>query len=490
MLFNSYAFIFVFLPVALVLFYASKHLYGHKAAQIALLACSLFFYGWWNPNYLLLILSSAVFNFYMGSLLARSPKRTLYLFAISANILLLGYYKYLNFFIENMNTLTGSQYIIEQILLPLAISFFTFQQISYLSGCYHKKRNEDGFTQYLLFICFFPQLIAGPIVHHKEILKQFTANSFAVINPHLLIIGFCIFTIGLAKKLLLADNLALYVDPVFSTAGDGGNFSNTDAWMALLAYKFQLYFDFSGYADMAIGLGLMFGIHLPINFESPYKARNLFEFWNRWHTTLARFMRTHIYRPLARRFKFYMGAQLALILNILIGGIWHGADWNFLLWGLFNGFLLVANHFYRKASHPMIKPALQNNMLYIGLCIAVTFFATMLSSVLFRSENITAINGMFTHLFVLNQHAPLLETNWLDYVFIIGLFFVVWCLPNTKQLFEAHKVGISLVKSIPNSLITWRIDRIGIKYSLLFSLVFFMCIMMLSNEKAFIYFQF
>ncbi|NRB36964.1 MAG: MBOAT family protein [Pseudomonadales bacterium] len=490
MLFNSYVFIFAFLPITLILFYCSKKFHGTKAAQIVLVLSSLFFYAWWDARYLALILLSAGFNYILGLYLAFRPLKQTYHFGLIANILLLAYFKYLNFFLDNINVLTDSSFTIEQIVLPLAISFFTFQQISYLTSCYQNQKAEHNVICYLLFICFFPQLIAGPIVHHKEVLKQFTKKSFATMNSPLMVIGLCIFIIGLAKKLILADSLAQYVDPVFSSAMNGANVSNQDAWMALFAYKFQLYFDFSGYADMAIGLGLLFGIKLPINFESPYKASNIFEFWNRWHITLARFMRSHVYRPLARRFTFYAGAQCALVLNIVIGGIWHGADWNFLLWGLFNGLLLIGNHFYRKFSYRNFSKTFLKSHYYYICCILITFFATMLSSVMFRSESLTAVLNMFTHLFVINDYSHMLHTSWMDYLFIIALFFLVWFFPNTKQIFNAHKAGISLIRSVPDSIIKLKIEQLTIKHSLFFSLLFFVCVLLLSKEKPFIYFQF
>jgi len=490
MLFNSYIFICAFLPISLVLFYTSRRIAGVQGALISLVLCSLFFYGWWNPYYLLLILGSAVCNYFLGRRIANSQRKIDYVVGLCLNVLLLGYFKYLNFFVDNANHFFSTGIEIQEIILPLAISFFTFQQISFLTSCYKTGNCETKFERYLLFICFFPQLIAGPIVHHNEIFKQFTHKNFARFNAEVFTVGVCIFIVGLAKKLLLADPLASYVDPVFSTAADGGNFSNSDAWMALTAFKFQLYFDFSGYADMAVGLGLMFGIRLPINFESPYKAGNMFDFWNRWHTTLARFMRGHIFRPLARVFNFSNGVQIALVINIIIGGLWHGANWNFLLWGLFNGLLLLVNHGYRKASQQLLSPALQKAKSYIVFCIVFTFVATMFSSVLFRSDNLMGIEQMLKHLLFSNNYSSMLTLGAIDIIFMVGLFALIWLFPNTRQIFNHFKPGISLVRKDAPTLIKFQIRSFSWKHGLVFGTLFFVCFIFLSREVEFIYFQF
>lgn len=490
MLFNSYIFIFVFLPVCLLSFYSLQRIGGAQWSLYGLLIFSLFFYSWWNPTYLTLLLASAVVNFYIGECIAKKNNTIYYLIGIVINLVTLGYFKYFNFFVDNINHFFNSGIEIEKILLPLAISFFTFQQIAYLSSCHKTGLSENKFSRYLLFICFFPQLIAGPIVNHSELIKQFSTKKFGEFNRELFSVGVCIFIIGLAKKLILADPLANYVDPVFLSASEGGNLSNADSWMALTSYKFQLYFDFSSYADMAIGLGLMFGIRLPVNFESPYKATNMFEFWNRWHTTLARFMRNHLYRPLARAFRFPMGVQIALIVNIMIGGIWHGANWNFLLWGIFNGFLLVINHAYRKSSQKLLPPIFKNLKAYSGICIVITFFFTMLSSVMFRSDNLISIQKMFTNLFVANNYPTILAVGILDYLFIAALSCIIWFFPNTWQIFKAFKPGISLVRDTKPAFIKYSIKNIGWKHGFILGLIFFICLIFLSNEKEFIYFQF
>ncbi len=490
MLFNSYAFIFVFLPITLILFHASKSNSNIHLPKVIILLGSLFFYAWWNPYHLYLISSSIIINYYIGGTLSKNKSKIIYALGILFNVGLLAYYKYFNFFIDNINSVLEHPISIDQIVLPLAISFFTFQQVSYLTDCYKSKITNTNFLDYSIFVTFFPQLIAGPIVLYKEMSSQFSRSKLIHFDTKLIIIGFFIFTIGLAKKVLLADNLSGYVDPVFDTASQGGQFSNADAWMAILAYKFQLYFDFSGYADMAIGVGLLFGIHLPINFYSPYKAKNIFDFWNRWHATLARFMRSHVFRPLGKKLNFHYGIQIALIINILLGGIWHGANWNFLLWGIFNAILLVVNHAYKRVKRQHLPNSIDTMLFYGPFCILVTFFFTMLSSVLFRSDNLVAISNMISNLFVSNALPSMLKTGIVDILFIALLFIFVWFLPNTHQIFKSYKVGIEITRGIPSSMLKFSIKRITLLHTGIFSVLFFACIIMLSSEKEFIYFQF
>ncbi len=303
MLFNSYEFIFLFLPITLLGF----HLIGkHEHYRIAiawLVGASLFFYGWWNPAYLGLILFSILFNYSIGVLLGNSPgnklsKKTILTIGVSINLLVLGYYKYANFFVDTLNALNSTNIVLYEVILPLAISFFTFQQITYLVDSYRGQTKEYKFLHYCLFVTFFPQLIAGPIVHHKEMLPQFANNIVYKIRSKNLAIGITIFALGLFKKVVLADGVSVYSTPVFDAAESGVILTFFEAWAGALAYTFQLYFDFSGYSDMAIGIARMFGILLPLNFNSPYKSTSIIDFWRRWHITLSRFLRDYLYIPL------------------------------------------------------------------------------------------------------------------------------------------------------------------------------------------------
>ena len=302
MLFNSYIFIFVFLPVVLIGFHWIGKQGRHRIAIAWLVGVSLFFYGWWNPAYLGLILFSILFNYSVGVLLGgrarQLHKKPILIFGVTINLLLLGYFKYANFFVDNFNNVIGSDIVLDHIILPLAISFFTFQQIAYLVDAWNGETHEYNFLHYCLFVTFFPQLIAGPIVHHKEILPQFASNNIYSLYSTNIAVGFTIFVFGLFKKVVLADGAGLYATPIFLSADAGIQLTFFEAWGGALAYSFQLYFDFSGYSDMAVGLARMFGIMLPFNFNSPYKAASIIEFWKRWHMTLSRFLKEYLYIPL------------------------------------------------------------------------------------------------------------------------------------------------------------------------------------------------
>jgi len=357
MLFNSIEFITVFLPVVLIVFFGLGRLGRGHAAMAWLVAASFFFYGWWNPKYLVLILVSILFNFGMGRLLGGSSSadqagslkaKFIMLMGVAANLVALAYFKYANFFIENLNTLTQSNYHLESIVLPLAIWFFTFQQIAYLVDAYQGNVTDCTFIQYCIFVTFFPQLIAGPIVHHKEVLPQFAEPSIYRFSSDNLGDGLATFCIGMFKKAVLADGLSPYVGPVFMAAEQGSEITFFVAWAAVLAYTFQLYFDFSGYSDMAIGIGRMFNIRLPVNFASPYKSVNIIEFWRRWHITLSCFLRDYLYIPLGGSRKGKWRRYLNLMLTMVIGGLWHGASWTFVAWGTLHGAYLIINHVWRR----------------------------------------------------------------------------------------------------------------------------------------------
>jgi len=299
MLFQSPAFIFAFLPLVLITFRALLALGLGNLAGLMLAVSSIFFYGWYRVEYVAIILGSVVFNFMMGRFLVRHPRRAWLAAGIAVNIGLLGFYKYATFIADNLQAATGWRLDVPVIVLPLAISFFTFQQIAYLVDLSTGRNARHGFVEYALFVTFFPQLIAGPIVHHAEVMPQFRrifescSRSVADLG-----IGGTIFVLGLAKKLLLADTFGLYADSMFDAVAAGDSPSFVDAWFGVIAYSMQIYFDFSGYSDMAVGLGRMFGVRLPVNFFSPYRATSIIEFWRRWHMSLSRFLRDYLYIPL------------------------------------------------------------------------------------------------------------------------------------------------------------------------------------------------
>ncbi len=358
MLFNSVVFIFAFLPITFwVYFYLNKKKLT-EASKGFLVFSSLFFYSWWNIAYLPLILSSVLFNYVVGNILTKnehvgnSPKgckrlsrKSILTIGVIFNLGLLGYFKYSDFLIENTNFVLGTNHSLLNLALPLAISFFTFQQIAYLVDSYRQETKEYDFLNYANFVTFFPQLIAGPIVHHKEMMPQFSNSRAKVINYKNISLGLFIFAIGLFKKVVIADSFSGWANAGFDTAISLNFF---EAWATSLSYTFQLYFDFSGYTDMAIGAALLFNIKLPINFNSPYKATSIQDFWRRWHITLSRFLRDYIYIPLGGsqlgNFRVYTNVMATFVL----GGIWHGAGWTFIFWGTLHGVALVLYRLWSK----------------------------------------------------------------------------------------------------------------------------------------------
>ena len=357
MLFNSYEFIFLFLPFT---FFTYFYLNKKRLTEVAkgfLVLSSLFFYSWWNVIYLPLILGSMVFNYCFGVELnkenSKISKKFILILGIAANLILLGYFKYSDFFISNLNFVFNTQIPHLNLLLPLAISFFTFQQIAYLvDSAMGGGTKQYDFLNYCLFVTFFPQLIAGPIVHHKEMMPQFANVRNKIINYKNIAIGLFIFSIGLFKKVVIADSFAVWATNGFDKANTLNLF---EAWATSLSYTFQLYFDFSGYCDMAIGAALLFNIKLPINFNSPYKALNIQDFWRRWHITLSRFLRDYIYIPLGGNRKGRLRTYANLMATFIIGGIWHGAGWTFVFWGFLHGVALVIHRIWSELGFKMNK---------------------------------------------------------------------------------------------------------------------------------------
>ncbi len=356
MLFNSYEFIFAFLPITFFIYFYLNKKRLTEASKGFLVISSLFFYSWWNPIYLPLILISMVFNYVIGTSLTkdeehkRVSKKQLLTVGIIGNIGLLGYFKYTDFFLENFNLAFSTDVELLHLALPLAISFFTFQQIAYLVDSYRGETKEYDFLNYAVFVTFFPQLIAGPIVHHKEMMPQFANIRSKVINYKNISLGLFIFSIGLFKKVVIADTFAVWATAGFDTATTLNLF---EAWATSLSYTFQLYFDFSGYTDMAIGLALLFNIRLPINFNSPYKAQNIQEFWRRWHITLSRFLKDYIYIPLGGNRKGSVRTYNNLMATFILGGIWHGAGWTFVFWGFLHGAALVVHRVWSALGFKM-----------------------------------------------------------------------------------------------------------------------------------------
>lgn len=359
MLFNSYEFILLFLPVTLFIYFALNKQKFTIASKSWLVFASLFFYSWWNIKYLPLILCSILFNFSIGTALSRIDdnsnvvsKRAILIFGIIINLFLLAYYKYANFFITNIGTIMHKDFLHLNIILPLGISFFTFTQIAYIVDAYKGQVKETDYLNYSLFVTFFPHLIAGPILHHSEMMPQFNNVWAKVLNYKNISKGLFLFVIGLFKKVVIADTFAIWAINGFNNA-HGLNL--IEAWATSLSYTFQLYFDFSGYTDMALGAALMFNIILPINFNKPYIAQNIQDFWRRWHITLSRFLKNYIYIPFGGNRNGEYSTYSNLMATFLIGGLWHGASWTFVFWGFLHGAALIINKAWQKLNIKMNK---------------------------------------------------------------------------------------------------------------------------------------
>ncbi len=354
MLFNSFVFLLAFLPVTLLVYFylnSKRLLLGAKAW---LCFASIFFYSYWDVKYLPLILSSIMVNFIIGSAISakteneksvRLQKKAMLIIGIVFNVALLGYFKYVDFFIQIANVVLSNQMALLHVVLPIGISFFTFQQIAYLVDSYKGETKEYDFLTYSLFVTFFPQLIAGPIVHHKEMMPQFETKRNRLLSYRNIAVGMMVLITGLIKKVVIADNISRYANIGYN---DVAVLSMSEAWFTSLTYTFQLYFDFSGYSDMAIGIGLMFNIKLPQNFNSPYKAVNIQDFWHRWHMTLSRWLKDYIYIPLGGNRGGRVKTCLNLFLTFLIGGFWHGAGWTFVIWGAMHGVAIVIHRLWSK----------------------------------------------------------------------------------------------------------------------------------------------
>ncbi len=365
------------------------------ASALFLGLASIFFYGWWNPRYVPLLLVSIGANFTAGTVTSRAVTRGDMRTAFAAttlgicfDLILLGYYKYANFFVDNADLLTGAHWSIATIVLPLGISFFTFTQIAFLVDTYKGIAREYNFVHYMLFVTYFPHLIAGPILHHKEMMPQFTVASTYQPHAEHFAVGLTLFFIGLCKKVAIADNLAVYVAPVFDAAANGESLSFIDAWGGALAYTMQLYFDFSGYSDMAIGLSRMFGIKLPVNFNSPYKAINIIDFWRRWHITLSRFLRDYLYFPLGGNRRGQLRRYTNLIVTMLIGGLWHGAGWTFVVWGALHGCFLAINHAWQAIRSRWRGSTRASSGLERSVGVVITFLSVVAAWVVFRAASL------------------------------------------------------------------------------------------------------
>jgi len=488
MLFNSYNFIFLFFPIVYILFLLLHINKRPELSKLILLFSSFVFYGFWSIKYLSLLLSSILVNYFIGSIILNDDvsaykKKVALISGISFNLVLLSFFKYSNFFIENIDRLFHINLPLLNIMLPVAISFITFQQISYLCDCHNNSISNHSLLEHALYTSFFPRLISGPIVRYNEMMPQFHSKKDFSTIPDNIIIGAIFFSFGLFKKVIIADQFAVWADFGFQNSN---SLSFIGALAASFSYTFQIYFDFSGYTDMAIGTALFFGISLPINFDSPYKAINIRDFWRRWHITLSRFLRDYLYIPLGGNRKGFRRSLINVLITFFLCGLWHGAGWTFVLWGLLHGIALVFHAIWRKTSFKL-------NRLVAWF---ITFNFVNFAWIFFRAENVevglnffralAGYNGIFSseavqtsqQLFMSSSFRPwyvfheingsIITPIWLAVFFIICIAF-----PNTNKV-------VQTIQQTKNKN----------RYALLAGMFFTLAILFLEKSTEFIYFNF
>jgi D-alanyl-lipoteichoic acid acyltransferase DltB (MBOAT superfamily) len=478
MLFNSYPFVFLFLPVVLLGYFALGRI-GNLAPVIWLALASLAFYSVSNWQFVLLLLASVAFNYLVGLVLITqrlraAPRRAVLAAGVVCDLLALGTFKYAGFFAANLNAIFPTGLVVN-ILLPVGISFYTFTQIAFLVDAYRGKVAHYALPHYALFVTYFPHLIAGPILHHKDMIPQFEAADSKRPDPHLILCGLIIFAVGLFKKTALADG----IQPLVSLAFGPATPSFDQAWIGALAYTFQLYFDFSGYSDMAIGISLMFGIFLPLNFNSPYKASSIIDFWRRWHMTLSRFLRDYLYIPLGGNRQGRLLRFVNLMIMMVLGGLWHGAAWTFVAWGALHGVYLCINHAWANCGPPVAPrfARLANFAAFI-----LTFLAVVVAWVFFRADS------MASALFVLSKMADPTQiafgrSGMVHSALIMIYAAIAWFAPNTQEImrYDHHQ------RTVGETLRAWQ-KRPAFIY--LTAAVLAFGILGIQQHSEFIYFRF
>lgn len=521
MLFNSFIFIFGFLPVALGLTYALGR-WKVVAAKLTLTILSLGFYAWWKPVHLPLLMSSILFNFVMGGIIQKQVRegnrravRLLLTLGLVANVSLLGYFKYANFIVDNANALTGANFSLAHVALPLAISFFTFQKIAYLVDSARGEAKQMKLLDFALFASFFPQLIAGPITHYGEIVPQFKSRLFGTLIWRNILIGLVIFSIGLSKKTIIADTLSDYANPLYQHINQGGQADLLTGWLACLTFTVQIYFDFSGYSDMAIGLARMFGVKLPLNFHSPLRAANIIDYWRRWHMTLQRFIVLYIYRPIAlplnrfaanRRLEgwsaFALQIGLPTFITFVISGIWHGAGWTFVVWGVMHALYLATNEVWRERGKRRRRAARRAKQVLPEPGFAViagyhilTLLAVFFANVMFRATTVPDAVEIWRGMVGLHGLGSVIYNPHFDWGVVVALvvgFLIIFLLPNTQQIMRRFDPALNWNewRDVGRPVIswTWTPTTLGL---IIVGINLFLGIMFIQRGQAiFLYFNF
>jgi alginate O-acetyltransferase complex protein AlgI len=508
MLFHSSEFIFGFLPLCFLGFVAVHRLWGWDAALLWLAGASLLFYGQWSAALAGLLLGSILFNYGAARLLLarvhdRRAGRRLLLAAIAANLALLGYFKYTNFLIDNANLLTGGAVAHLDILLPVGISFYTFIQIGFLVEVYNRQVGEVRFRHYLLFASFFPCVTAGPIVLQKDMLPQFASPRPAGVDSTRIAVALTVLGIGLFKKLILADSIAPFADGVFDGAAAGVPVATAFAWIGALAYTLQLYFDFSAYSDMALGIAYLFGLRLPLNFNSPLKACSLIDFWRRWHMSMTRFFTSYLYPPIAmpltrralqgsygRPVRFLLATALPVVATFVLAGLWHGAGWTFVAFGLIHGLALGVNHGWREARLPA-PPAAVGWLLTMAVVVAGLVF--------FRAADVSTALTLLAAMAGLDPLEALPAASVLAgvaadagaaLVWIVVLGAIALACPNTQELMGRHWFSSDPQPEGERCWPLWLTWRPNLGWSVVGALLLAAALGSISGGSGFLYYQF
>lgn len=513
MLFNTPIFLFFFLPLSVAGFVFCEKFLARRWALAWLLGSSFLFYSWANPVALGLLLPILVANYWIGMRLRAlegMPLRWWLFGGIGLDLAILGYFKYANFFVENLNGVLGTDFFISRIALPLGISFVTFMQVAWLVSSAQKEGEGCSLFEFLVIYSFFPQILSGPIIYQKEMLPQFREVRDSAKRAEDFCVGASLFTIGFAKKVLVADTVAPWASQVFWAAGEGHSVTALAAWIGALAYAFQLYYDFSGYSDMAIGVARFFGIRLPLNFDSPYKASSISEFWRRWHMTLSRFLRDYLYIPLGGSRCGAFRRSSNLFLTMLLGGFWHGAGWTFLMWGGLHGGYLVINHVWTEM---LKKQGGVWTLLFSGWRGRVlTFFAVMVAWIFFRAKSFSEGWLLVVSLFgagglldpvdpLFYKSSPVLGVfvRQLGFAFypqttivlcLILLLVIAWFFPNSQQMLRRYNPGIiTYGKEIaePEKGFRWLVWKPAVAWFIVSVGLFVWCIFHMSNISSFLY---
>jgi alginate O-acetyltransferase complex protein AlgI len=494
MLFNSPEFTLVFLPGVVISFYLVRRWIGVSGTIPLLIVASLAYYAWWSAYYAVLLIGWILINAAVAWAIVvsrgRIKKWLLYL-GIAINLVVLGYFKYRLFFAESLGSLIGMEFVVGKVILPIGISFFTFQKIAFLVDAWRGEIKSFNLLHYLFFVTFFPQLIAGPIVHYRELAPQLAGLNQRT-RRHDLAVGVSLFVVGLFKKTVLADTSASFSDPIFAAVAGGQMPDQATVWVGALAYSFQLYFDFSGYSDMALGCARMMGITLPLNFNSPYKASSIIDFWRRWHITLSRFIRDYLYLPLGGSRGGQLRMHLNLVVVMVLAGLWHGAAWNFVVWGALHAVMLSVNHLWRAV---LGSTKFGAGPAYLHLCAGalariVTFGCVVVAWIPFRADSLPAAFQMMAAAVGLGTHAPLQMPNATALAWLAAMLIFVNFLPNSCELFRKYESALLeprvQFKAEYAKLVwapTWR-------WAAFCGVLCVVCVLTYSRASPFIYFQF